>query len=294
MTVYRFQTWDVFTTRRFAGNQLAVIMDAEGLSADDMQAIAGEFNLAETSFVFPPEDGANTAGVRIFTPGYEMPFAGHPTIGTAIALAEARGLEGAMTLELPAGLFPIEIDRSDEVSRAAFINPNTPAEAPIALDRAGLAAALGLPAAAIDDGAHKPRRINAGVNYIFARAALADVVRARPNLGAIEAITGVETVGVLLYAEGGEADADYHVRMFAPGAGVPEDAATGSAAAALPGQLLLAGVLSAGTTDLVIEQGVEMGRPSRIEVRVSVEDGGIARVRVAGAAIRMQTGEIAV
>ncbi|MEX0644973.1 MAG: PhzF family phenazine biosynthesis isomerase, partial [Parvularculaceae bacterium] len=110
MKTYDFETWDVFTDQRFAGNPLAVVMDARGLSSEAMQMITREFNLAETSFVLPPENPANTARVRIFTPGYEMPFAGHPTVGTSIAIARARKLSGALKIELKAGLFPVKVD----------------------------------------------------------------------------------------------------------------------------------------------------------------------------------------
>ena len=110
MRRFQFETLDVFTSERFAGNQLAVVMNAEGLSTEEMQAITREFNLAETSFVMPPEDSANTARVRIFTPGYEMPFAGHPTVGTAIAVAQAKGIADEVRFELNAGLFPVRLN----------------------------------------------------------------------------------------------------------------------------------------------------------------------------------------
>ncbi len=293
MRTYDFETWDVFTDRRFAGNPLAVVMDAQGLSGEEMQTLAREFNLSETTFVLPPEDPANAARVRIFTPGYELPFAGHPTVGTSIAIARARGLVGTLTLELAAGLFPVALDHEGEAPFAEFLNPNLPADAGPAPSPEAIEAALSLSAGALDRAAHRPRRIGAGVDYIYAHAPL-DVVRAaRMNAGAFAALDLGETIGVYLYAVGGEAaDARFHARMFAPDAGVPEDPATGSAAAGLPGQIAAAGDLADGAVSWVIEQGFEMGRPSRIAARVEVTGGAISSVRIGGNAVPVQKGQI--
>jgi len=293
MTSHAFETYDVFTSRRFAGNPLGVILDARGLSAGAMQTITREFNLSETTFVLPPENPANTARVRIFTLGYEMAFAGHPTVGTAIAIARQRKIAGLLRLELNAGLFPVRVDVDRAAPYAEFQNPNLPAERGRAPDAAMIEAALSLPAEAIDRGAHRPRLVGAGVNYIFARAGLAHVRAARLDRGAFDRLETDETVGVLLYAEGGEADdAAYHARMFAPNAGIPEDPATGSAAAALPGQIALAGALDDGTHRWLIEQGFEMQRPSRIHVTVDVAGGAVAAVRVGGEAVPVMRGQL--
>lgn len=290
MTRRAFEIWDVFTDRRFAGNQLAVVMEAQGLSGADMQAITREFNFAESTFVLPPEDPANTARVRIFTPGYEMPFAGHPTVGTALAIARARGLAGAVRLELKAGVVPVRLGKG---FHAEFLNPNPPRETGAAPPARALEAALSLEEGAIDEGAHRPRRIGAGVDFYFAHAPLDAVRRARLRLDAFEALGFDGVIGVLLYARGGDApDASYHVRMFAPGAGVPEDAATGSAAAALPGQIARSEGLAEGESLWVIEQGVELGRPSRIEARVEARGGEILSVRIGGAAVPVAAGYI--
>ncbi len=292
MRSYQFETYDVFTDKRFAGNQLAVVMDAQGLSTAEMQSITREFNLAETSFVLPPEDPAHTARVRIFTPGYEMPFAGHPTVGTAIAIARARDLEGEITLELNAGLFPIRV-KLGEIAFAEFQNPNLPSENGAAPSVEALEAALSLAHGVLDRGDHRPRRVGAGVDFIYARAPLAAVRAARVDSAAFDALGLKEPVGVYLYAEGGEAaDASYHVRMFAPGAGILEDAATGSAAAAFPGQLALSGELDDGDHRLVIEQGFEMGRPSRIIALIASSGGSVASVRIGGAATPVQQGQL--
>lgn len=295
MSRFPFETWDVFTDRRFCGNPLAVVMEADGLDTAQMQALAREFNLSESTFVSAPEDSANTARVRIFTPAYEMPFAGHPTVGTAIAIARARGLGGEVRLELNAGVFPVKVDITDDAAYAQFENPNLPEEHGAAPSAELIEAALSLPAGALDRGAHKPRRIGAGVDYIYAKASL-DVVRAaRINSAEWEKLNLEQIVGVYLYAEGGEnADASYHARMFAPEAGVSEDPATGSAAAALPGQIARAQRLEDGVRRWIVEQGYEMGRPSRIEIEATVRAGVLSAARIGGRAVAVSEGRIAV
>ena len=292
MATLKFETWDVFTDRTFAGNQLAVIMDGDGLTSEQMQAITREFDYSETSFVLPPEDLAHTARVRIFTPGYEMPFAGHPTVGTAIAIARARGLEGEVTLELNAGLFPVKVDVSRSRFWAQFQNPRSVTETGEAPGADELEEALSLPTGSIDRDKHHPRRIGAGVDYIYAQASLEAVRRASVNAAAFEALRLDDTIGVYLYAKGGEApDTDYHVRMFAPGAGVVEDAATGSAAAAFPGQIVRSEALGDGVRQWRLEQGVEMGRPSRIDLEFETSGGDVTAVRVGGEAAPVMRGE---
>lgn len=293
MGAYDFVTYDVFTNRRFAGNQLAVLLDAEGLSGEDMQAITREFNLAESTFVLPPEDPQNTARVRIFTPGYEMPFAGHPTVGTAVALAKARGLTGPLKLELKAGVFSVDVKLSENGGFAEFKNPNLPKENGAAPSADAIEKALSLPPGSIDTGGHKPRRVGAGVDFIYVRSSLENVRAAKVNSAAWEALGLDEVVGVYLYSDGGEAeDASWHVRMFAPGAGIMEDPATGAAAAGFPGQVALSQNLEDGEHRWVIEQGFEMGRPSRINATVGVEGGAVSSVRIGGEAVFVQKGQI--
>ena len=293
MAVYDFETLDVFTTSKFAGNPLAVLMDAQGLSAEQMQTITREFNLAESTFVLPPEDKANTARVRIFTPGYEMPFAGHPTVGTAIAIARARGLKGEIRLELNTGVFPVTVDAAAEGGFAEFKNPNLPKENGPAPSVEKLAAALSLPVAAIDTQTHRPRRCGAGVDFIYVRASLDAVKKAKVNSAAWGELGLADIVGVYLYAEGGEAaDATYHARMFAPDAGVFEDPATGGAAAGFPAQIVRSQSVPDGVHSWVIEQGFEMGRPSRIVTTVEIEGGEVASVRIGGNAVFVQKGQL--
>ncbi len=301
MTERHFEIWDVFTDRLHAGNPLAVVMDAIGLDTDQMQKITAEFNLSETAFVFPPPSPQCEAGLRIFTPGFEVPFAGHPTVGSAIALARARGLSGAMRLELPAGLFDVDLRRENGIAYAEFTNPNLPTAGGVAPAAAIIEAAMSLPRGAISEATHRPRRVGAGVNFIYACASLAHVQAARLNHQAWDQLNLDGAVGLLLYAqtEGAIPDlpstrhhARFHVRMFAPGAGISEDPATGGAAAALPGQVHAASRLSDGTHLWLIDQGEEMGRPSRINVTVDVSDGVIARVRVGGTAVRVAEGRL--
>ncbi len=295
MKHYDFETWDVFTAERFAGNQLAVLMDAEGLGTDEMQTIAREFNFAETSFVLPPEDPNHTARVRIFTPAYEMPYAGHPTVGTAIAVAKARGLSGGLTLELNAGLFPVETNFDGAAPFAQFQNPNAPRETGDAPSADLIEAALSLPEGSIDRGQHKPRRLGAGVDYVCARAPLDVVAKAKVNSADWGAMGLENIVGVYLYADGGTSpDVDWHVRMFAPDAGVFEDAATGSAAATFPGQVALSETLNDGVHRWKIEQGIEMGRPALIEVEFETKDSVVESVRIGGAAALVMRGQIVV
>lgn len=293
MRAYDFETYDVFTETKLAGNQLAVVMDAQGLTTDQMQAITREFNLAETSFVLPPEDPNNTARVRIFTLSYEMPFAGHPTVGTSVAIARARGLKGEIKLELNAGLFPVRVETNKDTGFAEFRNPNLPKETGAAPSADILEAALSLPSGSIDRDRHKPRRVGAGVDFYYARAPFEVVHKARLDSAAWQAFDVDGAVGVYLYAEGGEAaDASYHARMFAPDAGVPEDPATGSAAAAFPGQIARGDDLKDGTHNWVIEQGFEMGRPSRILASVDIKGSAVSAVRIGGHAIKMQEGRL--
>lgn len=294
MPNYEFETWDVFTDAVFAGNPLAIVKDARGISDADMLRITREFNLSETTFILPPEDEGHTARVRIFTLGYEMPFAGHPTVGTSIAIARMRGLHGELALELNAGLFKVHVEREGDTWFAEFLNPNLPAEIGAAPSPEKLEAALSLPNGVLELGASKPRLIGAGgVNYVYARAPLDAVRKAQVNSAAYDALGLDEVVGVYLYAEKGESpDADYHARMFAPNAGILEDPATGSAAASVPGHIALSERLKDGEHRWVIEQGFEMGRPSRIHARVEVANGAVASVRIGGNAVAVQRGEL--
>jgi trans-2,3-dihydro-3-hydroxyanthranilate isomerase len=295
-----FHTLDVFTDKRFGGNPLAVVLGADALDADQMQTITREFNLSETIFVMKPRDAANTAAVRIFCPGSEMPFAGHPTLGCAILLAELKNkatcsFETEIRLEEVAGLVPVKVTRIAGPSRGLFTAPVIPfiVGAPPRNER--LAAALGLDAADIGFDDHKPAVIEGGPRFFFipvrSRAALERAQVREPVWG--EVTRAVDVDNTYVYTRGGDGkDASFRSRMFAPSAGIAEDPATGSATALLARQILQADSLRDGTHRFVVEQGYEMGRPSDLTLEISVQDRDLASVRVGGQAVRISTGTI--
>lgn len=289
----RFETWDVFTDRRFAGNQLAVVFSADALTGETMQAITREFGYSETVFVLEAQHAGCDARLRIFTPGGELPFAGHPTIGAAAAIARRHDLQGGLELQLDAGRFPVQVAGDSDVRHAEFENPNLPrvvAEGP----GAGLVeTALGLPGGSVATGSARPRRCGAGIDFVYAAAPLEAVNNASLNTAAWAALALGDACGLLLYAPAAqESPADWHVRMFGPHIGVAEDPATGSAAAALPAQLRAAGELADGSFDWRVEQGVEMGRPATIQVRFDLRQSTFASLHVGGQAVLVSSGEI--
>ncbi len=283
MTAYA--VYDVFTDRPFAGNPLAVVFDAETLGTQAMAAIAREFNFSETTFVLPPEDPAHTAKVRIFTPSAELPFAGHPTVGTALAL-EARGKGAEQVLELGVGPIPVTVAGG----RAEFVT-RTPLTRGASPDIARVAACLGLPECAIRTAAHPPQMAGVGLSFCFAeiaeRESLAAVVT---NLAAFREAADLYSdranFGLFCYTRAGST---VQARMFAPTGGIPEDPATGSASAALTAYLA---TLEAGDLALTIHQGEDMGRPSRIETRAEFADGAVRSVAVAGRARKVMEGHL--
>lgn len=299
----RFHTLDVFTSRRFAGNPLAVVLDADGLTTDEMQTIAREFNLSETIFVMAPADAANTAKVRIFFPNGEIPFAGHPTVGCAILLATERGpLDATQAIEIrleeEAGLVPVIVTAGlDGVPQATFTAPIVPFElTDIALDVAAIARASGLEVSDIGFGDHRPRLHKAGPGCLHVpvrtRAALAKARPIEPHWSTL--FNAIGTDQGYFYTPGGDhSGTAYRARMFAPTAMTPEDPATGSATAMLAAQLLTSEHLTDGTHHWQLEQGYEMGRPSDLHLQADVESGRLTAVRVAGQAVRVMFGELA-
>ncbi len=279
---------DVFTDRPFSGNPLAVVLGAEGLSAAQMLRIAREFNLSETIFVMPPRDPANTARVRIFFPTAEIPFAGHPTIGCALLLAGQRGLD-RLVLEEEAGLVPVTVAEG----LAEFTAPVLPHPHPGAADPALVAAALDLAPQAVGFDTHRPRLFAGGPAFLYVPATGLDALAAarpvEPQWSALMAAGGVDSAW--LYAREGQG---FRARMFSPGAGIPEDPATGSATAIFAAQLHASGELPAGTARIEIRQGVEMGRPSQLRLTVEADAAGPRAVRVAGRAVPVAEGRIRV
>lgn len=290
-----FHIYDVFTDRPFAGNPLAIVEDADGLSDAQMQTIARQFNLSETIFVQTPEDGGNTAKVRIFTPGAEIPFAGHPTVGCAHFLAKRLG-RNAITLEERAGLVPVTIAHG----LAEFTAPRLPQAIGRAPSASQVAAAIGLSEA--DVSPHRPGAFEAGPAFLFASVcdldALARAKPVEPGWQAMMAAAGIDdtgrsSVGLYLYATAAaESAADLQVRMFAPDDGIPEDPATGSATAILSAQLHANGAIHEGESVLTVRQGVEMGRPSVLRLTVEASDTDLSQIRVAGAARPVAEGHI--
>ena len=289
----RFHTLDVFTQTPFAGNPLAVVLDADHLTTAQMQTIAREFNLSETIFVMAPRDPAHTARVRIFFPTAEIPFAGHPTIGCAILLAEAahRGdFSATLTLEEEAGLVPVTVTRQGARIEAELTAPVIPCAAGGTPDATLLAAALDL--APDDLGPHRPGCHEGGPRFLYAPLrsleALARARPAEPHWSRLMAAHGVDSA--YLYAPGD--GCDHRARMFSPTAGIPEDPATGSASAILAAQLLANGAIADGTTTLTLHQGVEMGRPSVLRLTIEAASGALTRVRIAGSAVRIGEGRL--
>lgn len=293
----RFVTLDVFTTRPHAGNPLAVVLDGDGLDTEAMQTIAREFNLSETVFVAPPADPAHRAAVRIFTPGQELPFAGHPTVGTAVLLALRDAAEGKawgnLVLEEKVGPVSCAITLGDARSaRASFTLPKLPERLDQPIADAALAEALGLEPADLGFEAHRPSAFSAGVAYTMVpvndRAAIA---RTRVAGTFAQAMAAAPNGNAFVYCrETDEAGHHYHARMFWPEAGVIEDSATGSAAAAFAGPIMAFDPPGDGEHRFVIEQGYEMGRPSQIALTLTVKGGALVSATIGGAAVVMSEG----
>ena len=287
----RYFTLDVFTTQRFAGNPLAVVLESGGLETAAMQAMAREFNLPETVFVYPPDDPKHRARLRIFTPGREIPFAGHPTVGTAVLLAHLDGGEAAreIVLEEQVGLVACKVQPGRSGGSASFAIPKLPERVGTAPDLNKLAASLSLAPADIGT----PERWNAGNSFTFVPVKGLDAIaRARPDMGRWGDVHGPnDPQGVFLFCtEVAQAGHSFHARMFAPGMGVLEDPATGSAAAAFAGTLVAG--LSDGEHAFMIEQGYEMSRPSLINLSLSIRGGALVGATVGGDAVLVSEGTI--
>ena len=288
LRTFAYETVDVFTDRRFAGNPLAIVPDARGLSSAEMQTIAREFNYAETSFVLPPQNPANSAHVRIFTPEEEMPFAGHPNVGTAFALGQrsdlwSRPVADGFRFEEKAGLVDIRLQRMDGVVIGAAVRAPralTTAEGP---PTAVVAALAGLHRQDVVTTTHAPLFASVGAEFLVAEVVADAVARAagrREQFAALAEQTGKPFLCLYLYARSG---AQVDARMFAPLTGVPEDPATGSAVAAL-GALLAE---RAGLASLSVVQGVAMQRRSELVVNTG-RDG----TWISGRCVAVMRGEL--
>lgn len=303
MPSFRFLTADVFTKQRFGGNQLAVFPDARGIEPPQMQQIAREFNFSETTFVLPPADPRYTRRVRIFTPGSELPFAGHPTVGTAFVLATIgdiplTGPETKIVFEEGVGPVPVTIRSDNGVAGFAQLTaaklPEVGGPPPGAAE---LARALGLDASDVLAGTFAPEAVSCGVQFLYVPLRdRATIGRVRLRLDEFDRVLGgYSTQKVFVFCDDPElSGSHYRARMFAPGIGVAEDPATGSAVAAFAGYLAKRDSRREGTLRWVIEQGFEMGRPSILEAEADVRGGTVTAVRVGGHSVLVSRGEFTI
>lgn len=291
MAEYEYWTVDVFTRERFGGNPLAVFPAAEGIDAATMQALAAELNYSETTFVLPPADPANTARVRIFNRTAEMPFAGHPNVGTAFVLAQRGHTGPSLRFEEPAGIVEVRITRECGRVVGAEIDAPRPLLLMEEFAVGDIAACLSLAPGSIETARHKPVRASVGVDFVLAEVGPEALALAAPDITAYrrlaEAFPDPGTrLSIFFYALDGE---DIRARMFAPLTGTWEDPATGSANATLAALRLSL----SGARELAYEavQGAEMGRQSHLTLRAWRDPAGI-RARVGGHCVSMFRGSI--
>jgi trans-2,3-dihydro-3-hydroxyanthranilate isomerase len=297
-----YEVVDVFTTVRFGGNPLAVVLDGRSLSSLQMQQIAAEFGFSETTFVLPPQNPQHTAQVRIFTPTTEVPFAGHPNVGTAFVLARLGTIFGqpvgeAMVFEEQAGLVAVRVLREGNTVVGAAITAPRALELGAEVPLETIAACASLTVEDIATASHMPRYASVGLPFAVAelrsREALA---RAKPDLAAFSQVAGDgpvtdHTFSLFLYLPTPQGPATYSARMFAPLDNVLEDPATGSASAALAAYRVALLPEANASVELTIEQGVDMGRPSLLRLQVEKTGGTIQRVEVGGACVPVMRGE---
>ena len=311
-SIYRYFTADVFTDQLFGGNQLAVFPDARGLSDAQMLAITREFNYSETTFVFPADWDDHTRKLRIFTPGGEVPFAGHPTVGTAHVLFAGSVLiayqeEMPIVFEEGVGPVPVTVRFSPKAFAGGTIADGEPIFAQLTVAKlpevgdpvspAVLAEVLSLAEDDFVAGEWTPAPVSCGLPFLMVALTSRDAVRrARVRMDVWERTLqgkwGSEIMVFTLERDAADASVDVRARVFVPGLSVPEDPATGSANAALGGYLARRTPRLDGTLRWIVEQGVEMGRPSRLELEADKQGGEITGVRVGGASVLVSTGEL--
>jgi len=304
MREFGYETVDVFTNQPLAGNPLAVFSDGRGIAADEMQRIATEFNYSEITFVLPPADQANSAQVRIFTPKSELPFAGHPNVGTAFVLGRRGEILGrpvgeTMRFEEGAGLVEVKLQRDGEAVVGASFKVPRAIELGREVDPETIARCASLKPEDVITAHHRPVFASVGLPFAVAEVASLDALkRARPNSAAFsEALARYreppDRFPVFIYARKSDSTERLQARMFAPLSNIIEDPATGSASAALGG--LLATIDHARDADMQISiaQGVEMGRPSAIEVTARKQGGVVREIFVSGRCVPMMRGTLA-
>lgn len=296
-----YEIYDVFTDKALAGNPLAIVHDAQGLSDAEMLSIAREFNLSETVFVSPPQNPLHTAALRIFTPGFELPFAGHPTVGTAISLAaklkSETEVDQIVVLEEKIGLVRCVVNSQDKVSFAEFDLPQLPKQLDIKIEKEEAAAAIGLGAHEIGFENHVSGVWSAGAPYLMipvanmiaAAKVSVDPVFVRENLTNVNG----RSLPIYIYCRDTRLfDSDYHARMFVTEGNVYEDPATGSAAAAFAGVVHKFDQPLDGVVQIWIEQGIEMGRQSRIRLELEIKQQEITNARIGGSAVKVADGHL--
>ena len=291
---YRYFHYDVFTDHLFGGNQLAVVLDARGLLGETMQAIAKEMNFSETTFVLPPETAGTDVRMRIFTPGEELPMAGHPTIGTTFALARTGAIDcGRQTIVFGCGIGPVPVTMTWDGEDLAFawMSQLLPTFGTVIPDPARVAAALSLSPAAVAGTGHPVQIVSCGVPFLFVplttRSAVDSVTINRGVLDSLLTSAKTPAHGVFVFtAQPGDARATVYSRMFAPEMGITEDPATGIASGPLGCYLVRHKIVRPEKADGMISlQGVKMGRPSHVHISIGVKNGDIASVRVGGESV---------
>lgn len=303
MPTVEFVTVDVFTAERFTGNPLAVVPDARGLTLDEMQQIATEFGYSESTFVLPPQDLANSACVRIFTPTMEIPFAGHPNVGTAYVLGQQASLFGQpvgddLRFEEKAGLVEVELKREAGSVAAASIRAPRPLETGDKVAADLVARCVCIDAENVRTDRHQPLFASVGLAFVLAELTGLDALgRAVPDLGAFRQAAARHPgdglgFSVFLYVRDPSQPLHIRARMFAPLDDVPEDPATGSASAALAAYLVASLPEADTKVHLTIVQGVEMGRKSTIELDVVKQDGKVTDVKISGRCVFVMRGSV--
>jgi trans-2,3-dihydro-3-hydroxyanthranilate isomerase len=298
---YRYLHLDVFTSEAFGGNQLAVFLDARGLTAETMQAMTKEMNFSESTFILPAERPDTDIRMRIFTPGQEMPMAGHPTVGSTFALALAGVIPPGRrrwVFGLNIGPTPVDLDWDGERPAFVWMTQQRPVFGPVVTDLESAARAVGLDASAIRATGLPVQEVSCGVPFVFIPLAWrADVDAASPRLEVFDALcetNGVDNHAMFVFSpEPGPDGATVYSRMFAPGLGVFEDPATGAASGPLGCYLVKHGVVPPERAGGILSlQGVKMGRPSRVHIAIGLDGGEISRVQVGGDAVLVGEGEL--
>ncbi len=300
---YRYLHLDVFTSRLFGGNQLAVLPAASGLSTETMQAIAKEMAFSETTFVLPQESPGTDARMRIFTPGTELPIAGHPTVGSAFALAWEKVIpagQARWVFGLNIGPTPVDIEWRNGQPAFVWMNQPRPAFGAVIDNAQAVAAMLGLDEKDIRHPGLPIQEVSCGVPFLFVplatRAAVDRAVADRAAISRLCRDSGLEERAVFVFSpERGADDATVYSRMFAPVFGIYEDPATGSASGPLGSYLVRHGVVPRDRADRILSfQGAAMGRPSLIHIDIGTKGDEITRVRVGGESVLVAEGEIIV